>query len=190
MVLAKTGNNAVALGLVKSAVSVGFTLGGALAVSRFQFKRRIDGVFAPFFLFLIAGLLVGATWDLPYWIIGTVISTMIIPYSNSNFLAIIQAKVPQDMQGRFFGIDNFISFINVPLAHILIGWVGDAVMEPAMQPGGWLENLIGDFMGVGPGAGYGTLILLGGGLLFISSLIIYQIPQIRDIEIIMPDVGA
>jgi hypothetical protein len=55
------------------------------------------------------------------------------------------------------------------------------------MPGGALVDPLGSFFGVGPGAGMGMTIFIGGIIAVITGSMGYFIESIREIETIMPD---
>jgi len=67
----------------------------------------------------------------------------------------MQAKIAQDVQGRFFGVENMITTISFPIGQLLAGLLSEHVLEPGLQVGGGVVNRFGPIAGVGSGAGYG-----------------------------------
>ena len=111
------------------------------------------------------------------------------PIINSAYIAILQAKVEQDLQGRIFGLESAISTVSFPLGQLLAGPLADRVFEPAMMPGGALAGTLGAVFGTGRGAGIGLVIVIGGVLAIVNGVVGYLIRPIREIETILPDRG-
>ncbi len=84
MVLLRTGNNSVSLGLVQSAGAIGGIIGGVAMSIWGGFKRRVHGVLAGWivsgFFFALVGL---STW-LPFWIGAMALSTLLVPLVNGS----------------------------------------------------------------------------------------------------------
>lgn len=189
MILAKTGDNAVILGTVRSVSSAGFLAGGLLMSIWGGPKRRIHGVNASFILEGVLGsFFFGVGWALPFWLVGAFFLSMFNPVINSCYIAIMQSKIAQDVQGRFFGVENMITTISYPIGQVIAGVFSDRVFEPGLQPGGSLEPFFGGIAGVGTGAGYGLTIVLGGIVAILVGVAGYLIRPIRDIETILPDI--
>ena len=70
---------------------------------------------------------------------------------------------------------------------ILGGLLADYVMEPAMQNGGWAANLFGWMVGTGPGSGMAAMMVVFGALTVLTLMSGYVFPQIRNMEILLPD---
>ncbi len=111
----------------------------------------------------------------------------VFPIIDSAYIAILQAKIAPEMQGRIFGIENAITTVTFPLSQLLAGQLADRVFEPALMPGGGLADSLGPIFGVGPGAGMGLTIFIGGIIAIFTGIIGYIIEPIREIETIMPD---
>jgi MFS family permease len=188
MVLARTGDNAQALGTVLSAGGIGGLMGG-LAMSTWGGpKRRVHGVLGGMLLASILGqLLLGLGRSLPIWFAGSFFSMFFIPILNGSNQAIWQAKVAPDVQGRVFAARRLIAQISAPLAMLVAGPMADYAFEPAMRDNGILAPLFGWLVGTGPGAGM-ALMLVGAGLAGVGIVCAaYLSPAVRNAETILPD---
>jgi MFS family permease len=188
MLLARTGDNAQILGVVLSAGGVGGVVGGLVMSAWGGPKRRVHGVllsiaaaglFGPFLLGIGRTLVVWALADLLY--------IAMIPIMNGSNMAIWQAKVAPDVQGRVFAARRMISQISFPLALLVVGPLADYVFEPAMQPGGALAEVFGGLVGVGRGAGMALIMVFAGLVTVVVGLGGYLFPAIRNAETILPD---
>jgi MFS transporter, DHA3 family, macrolide efflux protein len=187
MILLRTGNDSVSLGLVQSAGAVGGIAGGVLMSAWGGFKRRVHGVLAGWivssFFFALTGL---GTW-IPLWVAMTALSSLFGPLVNGSNQAIWQAKVAPDVQGRVFSARRLIAWFTNPISPLIAGILGDYVLEPAMRVPSSLSSFFGWLIPPGPGAGMGLLIFLSslGGIL--AGLAGYFIHSIRHAEDILPD---
>ncbi len=190
MILAKTGDDALILGMTRSAGSLGFLAGGLIMSVWAGPRKRIHAVNLSFILWGLVGAFVfGPAWSLPAWLIGSFTMAVFNPIINSAYIAILQAKVEQDLQGRIFGLENAISTISFPLGQLLAGQLADRVFEPALAEGGSLTATLGSVFGTGPGAGIGVVIVIGGVIAILNGLAGYLIEPIREIESLLPDHG-
>ena len=190
MILAKTMDDSVILGMSYSAGSLGFLAGGLLMSIWGGPKKRIHAVNLSFILWGLTGaFLFGPSWSITFWLIGAFMMSFFNPVINSAYIAILQAKVAPDLQGRIFGIENAITTVSFPLAQLLAAQLADRVFEPALMPGGALTSSLGPIFGTGPGAGMGLTIFIGGIIAVLTGAMGYVIESIREIETIMPDHG-
>ena len=190
MILLRTGNDTVSLGLVQSAGAVGGVVGGIGMSLWGGFKRRVHGVLAGWMISSFFASLIGLSVWLPVWIGAMALSSLFGPLINGSNQAIWQSKVSPDMQGRVFSARTLIAWLPNPIAPLIAGILADYVLEPAMSTPGGLPLSLGGLIPPGPGAGMGLLIFLGslGGIL--AGLTGYFVAPIRNAEDILPDHDA
>jgi MFS family permease len=191
MILARTGNNEMALGAAQSAGAVGGVVGGLVMSAWGGPKRRVHGVLAGWILGSLLGeTVMGMGQTLPVWIVAAFLATFSGPVINASNQSIWQAKVEPDVQGRVFATRRLIAWVVMPLAQLVAGPLADQAFEPAMQGGGWLADSFGWLVGTGPGAGIALILVfcgIGGAL---TGAIGYAVRAIRDVESILPDHDA
>jgi MFS family permease len=192
MLLARTGQNTVALGSVESAASVGMVIGGIGMSVWGGFKKRVHGVLIGWMIASIAGSVIfGFGRSLAVWIPAILMGGLFSPLINGSNQAIWQAKVAPDLQGRVFSARRLIAWFTNPISPIIGGTLSDFVLEPAMKAqNSGLGQLFGQFFGNGPGAGMSLLIVICGVGGFLVGLAGYFIPAIRDAEAVLPDHDA
>jgi MFS family permease len=188
MILARTGNDELVLGSVRSAMGVGGVAGGLLLSLWGGFRRRVHGVLLGMALSSLTGqVALGLGRSLPLWAVGGFCAAFFIPIINGSNQAIWQAKVAPDVQGRVFAVRRLIAQITAPLAMLLAGPLADWVFEPAVAPGGALEGRLGALVGSGPGSGMALIFLLAGVLGTLVALSGYLVPPVREVEARLPD---
>lgn len=188
MILARTGDNAAALGTVEAAAGIGGVAGGLLLSTWGGPKQRIHGVLVGMIIgSLFGSLLMGLGRSPMIWAAAALIESAAIPIVNGSNQAIWQAKVAPDVQGRVFSVRRLIAQITAPLGILMAGPLADKVFEPAMSAEGWLTPLLGNLLGAGPGAGMALMFLLTGALSTLVGLAGYAFPIIRNVEQILPD---
>ncbi len=187
MILLRTNDNSVSLGVVLSAGAIGGVVGGVIMSAWGGFKRRVHGVLAGWLISSLFFALVGVGTWLPLWIAANALSGLFVPLVNASNQAIWQSKVAPDVQGRVFSARTMIAWMTNPISPIIGGTLADYVLEPAMRTPGGLPSLFGWLVPPGPGAGMGLLIFFGafGGLL--AGLVGYFIPAIYNAETVLPD---
>lgn len=188
LVLARTSNNATALGSTQSAAAVGGVVGGALLAAWGGPKRKVDGVLMGMVLSSLLGTVVlGLGRSLPLWIAGSFLMMAIETILNGSNQVIWQSKVPPALQGRVFSVRRMIAQVSAPIAMLASGPLADKVFGPAMNSGGSLAPLFGWLTGVGPGAGISLMFILAGLMGALIGALGYLVPNIRNVETIIPD---
>jgi hypothetical protein len=124
------------------------------------------------------------------WMAGAFLTMVFIPTSNGSSQAIWQSKVPPEVQGRVFSARALIAQLSSPIGMVIAGPLADAVMSPALMPGGALTGAFGWLVGIGPGAGIGLLFVILGIMSALLSLCGYLFKSIRDVEKDIPDHDA
>jgi MFS transporter, DHA3 family, macrolide efflux protein len=187
MILLRTGNDTVSLGLVQSAGAIGGIAGGVLMSAWGGFKRKVHGVLAGWIVSSFFFALMGLGTLIPLWVAMSALSSLLVPLVNGSNQAIWQSKVAPDVQGRVFSARRLIAWFTNPISPLIAGLLGDYVLEPAMRVPSSLSSLFGWLIPPGPGAGMGLLIFLSslGGIL--AGLVGYFIHPIRHAEDILPD---
>jgi hypothetical protein len=173
---------------VQSALGVGGVVGGLILSLWGGPRRRVHGVL----LGMAGGSLLGEVMmglgrSLPVWALAAFVTAFFLPFINGSNQAIWQAKVPPDVQGRVFAVRRLIAQLAAPLSMLLAGPLADYLFEPAMAPGGALAPVLGDLLGVGPGAGMRLMFVISGVLGASVALLGYLFPAIREAEDRLPD---
>ena len=188
MILARTGGDEVALGIVQGALGAAGLAGGLLMAVWGGPRRKIHGVLGFTALsFLLGDFLFAIGRNLTMWVAAACASAVFIPLLLCSRQAIWQAKVAPQVQGRVFSVDSTVRLSLNPLAYLIAGLMADWLLEPAMLPGGALAPVFGFLVGTGPGAGMALMFVAtaaGGSLI---SLAAYLSPAIRNVETDLPD---
>lgn len=188
LVLARTGNDELALGSVQAAAGLGGVIGGLVITAWGGPKRRVHGVFMGWILAALLGLIVvGLGQGVGVWMVGSFLMMSMIPLMNASNQAIWQSKVAPDVQGRVFGVRRSIAQITNPIAMLVGGLLADNVFEPGMTPDGALAPIFGGLVGTGAGSGISLIFIFTGIVAAITGLAAFKIPVVRDMEDILPD---
>jgi MFS family permease len=191
LVLARTGNNAAALGSTQSAAAIGGVAGGALLTAWGGPKRKVNGVLMGMVLTSLLGtLVVGLGRSLPVWMAGSFLMMVVMTIINGSNQAIWQSKVPPALQGRVFSVRRLVAQVTVPVAMLASGPLADKVFGPAMMPAGSLAPVFGWLTGTGAGTGISLMFVLSGLAGAFVGIVGYLVPNVRDVERLIPDHDA
>jgi MFS family permease len=175
------------LGIVLSISGCGMLLGSVVVSTWGGIKRRIYGV-----LFLVGwqGLCLCLGGFQPSIIVaaiggfGYLFAQPIIVSCNHT---IWQCKVPMELQGRVFALQNQVEKAILILTQLSIGPLVEIVFEPLMMPDGLLANSIGQVIGIGAGRGSALLLIIVGITNIFAATIGYHTPRLRRVEKELPD---
>jgi len=188
MILARTAQDSWQLGLVLTMHGLGGVAGGLLLSGWRGPRRRIHGVLLGIVgMNLLGVVVVGLGRTMYLWALGAFFVTFFIPIMNGCVMAIGQAKVAVEIQGRVFGLLRTLAQASYPLALAMVGPLADHVFEPAMAQGGALTPIFAATVGTGPGAGMSLLMLLSGVVGCLAGAGAYLVASIRNVESLLPD---
>lgn len=191
MILARTGQDATALGFAQSAAGIGGALGGFLLGVWGGPKNKVRGILLGDPLnFMSMGLCVFFGRSSVIWAAGFLFSSCLGTMVNGLSQSIWQAKVPAGLQGRVFSARRMIAWIVMPISTLISGPLADKVFEPAMHPGGALVSIFSRVVGTGSGAGMAVMYLLSATAASVVTLAGFLIPRLRNLEKILPDHDA
>jgi len=192
LILARTNNDNVMLGMVESVSALGGLAGGLMLTVWGGPKRKVDGVLMGIVVSSLFVSVFGLGKEMYVWSLASFMGMFVIPVANGSSQAIWQAKVEPDLQGRVFSARLLIGQVSGPVSMLLGGLLADYVFEPAMMPGGGLASLFEGLVGSGLGAGMSLIFVITGILGVMVGLGGYAFNSVRDVESALPDhsIGA
>ncbi len=98
-----------------------------------------------------------------------------------------QQKVPQDLQGRVFALQNMLEKSLLVTTHLSAAPLVAFMFKPLMSINGMLAGSAGKVIGVGDGRGMALLFVLMGILNMGAVLLAYRTPELRRVERELPD---
>lgn len=171
-----------ALGTVETICAIGMLV-SSLLIGVFSIKgsyvRMLAGAFFGIGVFMI---LFGLRENLLLITVSGFLFFMCLPLANTCLDILVRQNIPNEMQGRAWGVIGLISQMGYVLANAIVGFLADYVMAPALREGGLLYGNIGKVIGTGPGRGAALLILIGGVCLCLLAPCIYRSGKIRALE--------
>lgn len=184
-VLLRLDHNEVALGGVLSIMNLGAVVGGIIigvwGGTRPR-MRAIGPALVASGVFLAGFGLAQSVMTLAAMLFFTMLP---LPIINTLFMSIMQIKTPPDIQGRVFAVLNQMSMLLMPAAYLLAGPLADRVFEPAVAGSGWAS--FAPLLGSGAGAGMGLIMVISGALVAVTTALVFCVPNLRNMERILPD---
>jgi len=189
MILARTGNDKVILGIVQSIMGAGGVVGGVVVAAwGTRIRRRMQAVLWLRGIRRVASFFVLAIARTPIlWSIGGFFATFFAVAATSVNTSMLQAKVPNDLQGRFFSVYRVVGQATIPLGFLIAGPLVDRVLEPAMAADTGLARALGPLVGTGPGAGMAVLFLVTAVLGVLTCLGASLHRPMQEIDRLLPD---
>lgn len=179
MILARSGNDSVVLGIVNAVMGIGGIVGGILVASGRFSGDGIRMIYLSAMLsFLLGDLTMGVGRGVLAWSFAGLMASLPIPFINAGQNMIMYRDVPARLQGRIFAVRNAIQFSTIPVGILLGGFLADYVFEPFMRRQGILAQLLSLIVGEGEGSGMAVMFLCTGILGSLFSLLFY--PSSKD----------
>ena len=175
------------LGIILSIGGSGLLLGSVAITAWGGPKPRINGLFL--FVPLQAALLClgGLKASVAVAAVGIFGYLFAYPIVLSCNQTIWQSKVPSQLQGRVFALQQTIERSSSIIAYIAIGPLVDRFFEPLLAVDGPLASSVGQIIGVGPGRGIALLFILMGMANLLAAIAAYQYRPVRLVERHLPD---
>ena len=182
MILARSGNDSIALGIVNALMGIGGIAGGLIvATGRFS-KNNIKMIYVSAILsFLLGDVMMGAGRNVVFWAVAGFAASFPIPFINAGQNVILYKNVPEQIQGRVFAVRNAIQFSTIPLGILLGGFLADYVFEPFMATENGVSSFLHILVGQGAGSGMAVMFLCTGVLGSLFSLVSYRRKELREL---------
>lgn len=183
MILARSDNDSMVLGIVNAAMGVGGIVGGVIVATGKYSKNNIKMIYMSACIsFLLGDVMMGMGRNVILWSLAAIAASLPIPFINAGQNVILYQHVPQNMQGRVFSVRNAIQYATIPVGILLGGFLADYVFEPFMLTTTRLNGVLHSLVGEGVGSGMAVMFLCTGVLGFTFSLIFYRLKAIQKLQ--------
>lgn len=160
-VLARSGGDQQALGLVEACVSLGVMAGSLLMTWLKLAKDRFSAVYLTCGAIFLGNVAQGLSASVPVWAAAAFGTYMAAAVMNVHLTVLMRENVPIEMQGRVFSTRDTPQNGFIPLGLLAGGWLTDHVFEPFMTRPSAVQAWLSQWFG-GSGAGIALLFLLTG----------------------------
>ncbi|MGN0488080.1 MAG: MFS transporter [Ruminococcus sp.] len=180
MVLAVS--DAETVGIMESLCAVGMLL-GSVSIGLLGIKKNyptvlcVAGIFSGIFI-----ALTGVNKSIFVTGAGIFFFFLCLPFINTSADVLVRKNIPNEVQGRVWGIISLLSQTGTVLAYALSGVLADYVFEPLLSPNGALADSIGRLIGTGTGRGIGFMLVLSGICIIPAAFAIGRSQSIRSLQ--------
>lgn len=174
--------DAKTLGIMESVSAIGMLIGsviiGILNIKK-NFSKILmialmaDGIFMA---------LAGTTTNLLLIVVFCILFFTALPFANTCADVLIRMRIPNDVQGRVWGMISILTQIGFVVAYAVCGILADYVFGPMLMEDGILAGSIGKFIGTGDGRGVGFMLIVAGIIMVVFAFAFGFRKSIREME--------
>ena len=169
-------------GMMESLCAVGLLI-GSLWIGIAGIKKNYSKILAVACFFCgIFMSMTGVNENLTIIGISTFLFFSTLPFMNSCADVLVRVSVPNELQGRVWGLISLITQMGTVAAYIISGVMADYVFEPMFNKNGILVENIGMIIGTGKGRGIGFMLILSGMGMLIMAIVIWKNREIREVS--------
>ncbi|MFE7614264.1 amino acid adenylation domain-containing protein [Streptomyces sp. NPDC057496] len=174
------------LGMVTAAGGLGAAVGGLAMAFWGGTRRRADGMIGMTIGMGLATALIGLRPEPVLMGVGLFLWWVCNALLNAHWLAILQAKVGLELQGRVVATNQMLATGLMPLGFLLTPLLLNHFFDPLVGQAPFLQ-IAG---GTGPGRDMGLLMITGGLLLAVWGVLGLRYRPLRHIESRLPDIST
>ena len=169
-------------GMMESLCAVGLLI-GSLWIGIAGIKKNYSKILAVACFFCgIFMSMTGVNENLAIIGISTFLFFSTLPFMNSCADVLVRVSIPNELQGRVWGLISLITQMGTVAAYIISGVMADYVFEPMFNKNGILVENIGIIIGTGKGRGIGFMLILSGIGMLIMAIVIWKNREIREVS--------
>ena len=175
-------SNVKTAGMMESLCALGLLI-GSLWIGIAGIKKNYSKILtvACFFCGIFMSM-TGVNENLAIIGISTFLFFSTLPFMNSCADVLVRVSVPNELQGRVWGLISLITQMGTVVAYIISGIMADCIFEPMFNKNGILVENIGIIIGTGKGRGIGFMLILSGIGMLIMAIIIWKNREIREVS--------
>jgi len=169
-------------GMMESLCAAGLLI-GSLWIGIAGIKKNYSKILAVACFFCgIFMSMTGVNENLAIIGISTFLFFSTLPFMNSCADVLVRVSVPNELQGRVWGLISLITQMGTVTAYIISGVMADYIFEPMFNKNGLLVKNIGMIIGTGKGRGIGFMLILSGIGMLIMAIVIWKNGEIREVS--------
>lgn len=169
------------LGIIESISAVGMLIGsiiiGILHLKSYASTLATGFCFAGIFIALL-----GISTNLILITIAGIMFFTALPFINTSAEVMVRCRIPNELQGRAWGLISILSQLGYILAYAISGVMADGIFNPMFLTNGLLAGTVGKIIGTGPGRGIGFMLILSGVFVIALGLVIRKMKIVKEME--------
>ncbi len=161
------------IGMLESFSAIGMLIGSIL-ISAITVKNKYAGLKISLAASGVCMLFVGVFTNYYLLFIACLMFFTTLPFVNTLADVLIRVRIPNELQGRIWGLIGLISQIGYLIAYAISGVLADQIFEPMFMGQSILSETVGKIIGTGAGRGIGFMLIVAGILMAMIALIYRQ----------------
>ena len=171
MILARSSENNIVLGIVNACMGIGGIVGGLLVSMKRESRKKASMIYVSAALsFLLGDLTMAVGRNVFFWSFAAFAASLPLPFIMAGENLILYKKIPENIQGGVFAVRNAVQYSTIPFGILLGGYLSDYVFEPFMRSNSDIVTLLGKIVGIGTGSGMAVMFLCTGICGFVMSI--------------------
>ncbi|MFJ5666796.1 MFS transporter [Micromonospora chalcea] len=175
------------LGMVLAASGIGMLLGSVLMGVWGGTSRRTTGVLVGILLLGVAMIVAGLRPNPVFPAIGLFGLGLTSALVNTHLLALVQAKVGLELQGRVLATNLMLTWLMVPVGFLTAAPLAERVFTPLVSGTRPVADLAAVLVGHGPGRGIALTAVAAGLCSLLLAAVGWSYRPIRRLEDELPD---
>lgn len=110
-----------------------------------------------------------------------------LPFINTGAEVLLRRNIPDETQGRAWGLIGIISQLGYILAYASAGLLADHFFNPLLMPEGALASTIGRLIGTGSSRGIGFMFIISGIFVMMLAAFTFNSRPTRKLETAFPE---
>lgn len=159
-------SDAKTLGIMESVSAVGMLIGSIIVGFSDIKKNYIRVLMASLMAAGIFMSMIGTTTNIILIVVFCFLFFTVLPFVNTCADVLIRIQIPNDVQGRAWGMISVLTQIGYVAAYAVCGLLADYVFGPMLMEDGILSGSIGRLIGTGEGRGIGFMLVVTGIIMF------------------------
>lgn len=173
--------DAKTLGIMESISAVGMLIGSVI-IGNLNIKKNFSNILMV--SLMAAGVfmaMAGTTTNIWWIVVFCFLFFTALPFINTCADVMIRIRIPNDVQGRAWGIISVLTQGGYVVAYAVCGVLADYVFVPMLMQDGILAGSVGQWIGTGEGRGIGLMLIITGIVMFGFAFIFGSRKSIKEI---------